>query len=73
MDETESVLEDDVGAEESFSDVWREAPVRRTSDATRQARRRLTPKPLRQRIEEYFEKKRLKEALDEEIDDGIFP
>lgn len=33
---------------------------------------RANEKPLRQRIEEYFERKRLEQALDEELGDDIF-
>jgi hypothetical protein len=34
--------------------------------------KRAQEKPLRQRIEEYFERKRLEQALDEELNDDIF-
>lgn len=66
MEDSENLVED---GGEDFGAAWDETSARR---AAAPPRRRGAAKPMRQRIEEYFERKRLREALDEDVDDSIF-
>lgn len=72
MEDADKLLEEDLVADDPFAEAaWDEASGVAPEDP-KPSRRRASSKPLRQRIEEYFERKRLQEQLDEDIEDNLF-
>lgn len=70
MEDSDTLVDDDdVDGPDETGSGWEGEPPGGRGAALSQG---CGPKPMRQRIEEYFERKRLREALQEDIDDSLF-